>query len=205
VHAPKFSFRTEAPLTVEEEGTRIGKALDVGLPVALEQARERLGIRELKDNEPYLIKVLRPADFGQIAPPPAPEIVYPVGKAPAPGELAAQPFDALSAALPPGAAPGQPSPSSPAPGGGLPPAPALPAARGPDLTPDVDEPDAVAALCEQMNEYQVRACEHGRVNMCEWCGIERERQVEMVNGEPQWIIKWKPLRKPAAPPPPPPA
>jgi hypothetical protein len=55
-----------------------------------------------------------------------------------------------------------------------------------------------------MNEHQVAACEHGRKNVCEWCGIERERSLEIKGGEPHWIIKWKPLRRPppapAAPP-----
>lgn len=200
INAPKFSFRTEAPLSTEEEGKRITVALDVGLPVSVEQAREKLGIQEIKPGEPYLIKVLRPADFGQIAPPPAPEIVYPVGTEHEPGELAPQPIDALG--LPPGGGPGLPMPK-PSPGAlpppAAPPPPALPAAAA-SLGPDVEEPDAVAALCEKMNEYQISACEHGRKNVCEWCGIERERDVEMVGGEPKWIIKWKPLRKaPGAP------
>lgn len=194
IHAPKFSFRTEAPLTVEEEGNRVGKALDVGLPVSLEQARERLGIREIKPGEPYIIKVQRPAEFGQLAPAPTAEVVYPVGKAPEAGELAPSPIDGMT--LPPGADRGTPALPSPAPGGTT---PALPPAA-PALGPDVDEPDSVAALCEKMNEYQVRACEHGRVNLCEWCGIERERDVEMVGGEPQWVIKWKPIKRSAAQP-----
>jgi phage gp29-like protein len=201
VHAPRFSFRTEAPTTREEEAARFQKALDLGLPVSLEEMREKLGIQEIKQGEPYIIKVQRPAEFGQLAPPAAPEIVYPIGLAPQPGELAPEPLGADGLNNPPGGVrPGQPTPDPSAlPGGALPPAtpPALPASRS--QPPDVDEPDAVAALCDKMNEYQIAACEHGRKNLCEWCGIERERDVEMVNGEAQWIIKWKPLRKPIAP------
>jgi phage gp29-like protein len=202
-HAPRFSFRTEAPTTREEEANRLQKALDLGLPVSLEEMREKLGVQELKEGEPYIIKVQRPAEFGQLAPPPTAEIVYPVGKSPQAGELAPAPLGADGLNVPPGGGTDLPRVNpSPSPGGALP-APAAPAlpASSTAQPPDVDEPDAVAALCEKMNEYQIAACEHGRKNLCEWCSIERERQVEMVDGEPQWIIKWKPLKRTPTPPP----
>jgi phage gp29-like protein len=202
VNAPKFAFRTEAPSSREEEGRIIDIALKAGVPVPLEQARQKLGIREIKPGEPYVAMVQRPVGFGQVALPPQPEIVYPLNKAPAAGELAPPPSasDGLGNLPPDGVTPGLPSPDPSAPSGGPNP-PALPAGT---QGPDVDEPDAIAELCELMNEHQVAACEHGRKNVCEWCGIERERSLEIKGGEPHWIIKWKPLRRPppapAAPP-----
>ena len=196
-HAPRFIIRTEPPISREEEGNRIQKALDIGLRVGLEEAQEKLGVQEVQDGQAYIVKVQRPAGFGQLAPAPMPEIVFPIGEAPSPGELAPSPVEGMN--VPPGGGGGVP-PAMP-PGGALPPG-APPAAALPASTqgPDTDEPDAVQALCDQMNEHQIRACEHGRVNLCEWCGIERERSVEIgADGEANWLIKWRPLRKAAAP------
>jgi phage gp29-like protein len=189
-HAPRFIIRTEPPISREEEGNRLAKALDLGMPVTLEEMREKLGVQEVRLGEPYVIKVQRPPEFGAAPMPPMPEIVYAPGKAPVPGELAEPPMPAFH--VPSGGDNGLPP--APSPDGALPPAPlALPAGS---QGPDDDEPDAVAALCEKMNELQIDRCEHGRVNLCAWCSIERERDVEIVDGEPKWIIKWKPLKKP---------
>jgi phage gp29-like protein len=190
-HAPKFAFVTEPPVSREEEGKRFGTALDLGIPVSLEEARDKLGIQEVREGQPYIIKVQRPADFGQAPMPPAAEIVYPVGKAPDPGELAEPPMPAFN--LPAGGD-GMPPDATP-PAGALP-EPALPALPASTTVPDDDEPDAIAALCEKMNELKIPACEHGRKNLCTWCGIERERDVELVDGEARWIIKWRPLKTP---------
>lgn len=197
-HAPRFIIRTEPPISREEEGNRIQKALDIGLRVGLEEAQEKLGIQEVQPGQAYIVKVQRaPGMFGVV--PPAPEIVFPQGEAPPPGELAPAPSEAFN--VPPGGG-GQPPPASP-PGGALPPGapppPALPAGTA-TQGPDVDEPDSVQALCDLMNEHQWSACEHGRKNVCEWCGIERDRKAEVgPDGEPVWIIVWRPLRKSAAP------
>lgn len=191
-HAPRFIFRTEPPVSREAEALRIQKALDVGLRVSVEEAQEKLGVQEVQKGQPYLIKVQRTADFGQVAPPAAPEIVYPPGHAPTPGELAPHPAEAFNLPMDGDEPPATPSAGDLPPG--VPPAPALPPAS---MAADQDEPDSIAALCEKMNELGIAACEHGRKNLCTWCGIERERDVEMVNGEPQWIIKWKPIKNPA--------
>lgn len=190
-HAPRFVFRTEPPVSREEEGKRLGAALDLGLQVTVEEAREKLGVQEVRDGEPYIIKVQRPADFGQAPLPPMPVIVYPIGDAPIPGELAEAPIPALN--LPAG---GDGMPPDVTPPAGALPSPALPALPASTMPADDDEPDSIAALCEKMNELKIPACEHGRKNLCTWCGIERERDVEMVNGEAQWIIKWRPLKTP---------
>lgn len=186
-HAPRFIFRTEPPISREQEIARIKGALELGMRVSVEEAQEKLGVQEVRDGQAFLQRIQRPAEFGQLAPAPTNETVYPTGQAPPPGELADNPAAAVN--LPPGGDGGSMPPALPS-GGSL---PALPASS--DTSPDVDEPDAIAALCEKMNELGVDRCEHGRVNACAWCGIERERDVEMVNGEPQWVIKWKPLRK----------
>lgn len=189
-HAPRFIFRTEPPISRESELARLKGALELGLPVTLEEAREKLGVQETRDGEPYLLRVTRPAEFGQLAPTPHNEIVYPVGQAPTPGELAEQPAPAIN--LPAGGGGGAPPAALP-PAGGVTP-PALPAA-GADLSADEDEPDAIAALAEKMTALGVERCEHGRSNRCPLCGVERVRDVEMVDGQPQWIIAWKPIRR----------
>ena len=194
-HAPRFIFRTEPPVSRESEVTRIKGALDVGLRVSEKEAQEKLGVREVKPDEPYLVRVVRPAQLGQVPTPPAPEVVYPIGKAPPLGEVAAQPDAAIN---PPGGD-GTNPPNATPPGGTLPPGtepPLLPEGTATNV-PDVDEPDAIAALCEKMNELGIDACEHGRKNACAWCGIERERDVELVDGVAQWVIRWKPMAKPS--------
>jgi phage gp29-like protein len=190
-HAPRFLFRTEPPVSREEEGNRLQKALDLGLRVSVEEAQEKLGVQEIRDGQPYLVKVQRPAGFGQLAPPPAPEIVYPTGKAPTPGELAEVPVPAFN--VPAGGDEGPPRATPPA--GALPEGEVPPAPQG----PDEDEPDAIASLAQKMTEAQVERCEHGRLNRCLLCGIERVRDFEVVNGETVWKIEWRPIR--LAPPP----
>lgn len=202
-HAPRFIFRTDPPMSREAELGRIKGALELGLRVSVEEAQEKLGIQEVRDGEPYLVRVQRTPELGQPMPPPAPEVVYPVGKAPPPGEVVAQPDEALN--LPAGG--GGLPPATP-PAGGLPPGAPPPPQLPPGAPPtgastqgaDVDEPDAVARLAEKMTELQLPACEHGRRNRCDWCGIERERDVEMVNGQPQWVIRWRPIARASAAP-----
>jgi hypothetical protein len=71
------------------------------------------------------------------------------------------------------------------------------------LDPDGDgepgepaEPDAVQALANKMTEAGVQRCEHGAVNRCRLCGIERVRDFEQgENGEPVWKVAWRPIPK----------
>ncbi len=153
-------------------------------------------MRELKECEPYLRRVQRPAAFGMVPLPPAPEVVYPPGTAPAPGEIAEQPEVVMN--LPAGGV-GLP-PALPS-GSNLddpPPPPALPAAPPALATaddPDLDGVDDIAALAAKMTELGIERCQHGKPNRCQICGVERKRDVEMVNGEPQWVVAWKPIPK----------
>lgn len=203
-HAPRFQFRTEPPVSREQEITRIKGAIEVGLRVSEEEAREKLGVQEIREGQPYLQRVQRPVELGQVPQAPAPELVYPIGEAPKPGELSAAPF--VSDSL--GGDGGDPPPAPP---GGLPPAgapPALPPgapATPPGAAPaagftasDEDEPDAVQRLADRMTELGITQCEHGRQNRCLWCGVERERDVELVDGQAVWIKKWRPIKRESA-------
>jgi phage gp29-like protein len=200
-HAPRFIFRTEPPMDRAAEAARLTSALALGIDVSLEEAREKLGVREVNDKQPYLKRVQRPTEFGQVPLPPQNEIVYPAGAAPLPGELAEQPAVVIN--FPDGGGgDGQP----PLPPGSTPPElgagddaatdlalPPLPQLTADD--PDLDGVDDVAALAEKMTELGIERCQHNKPNRCQICGIERKRDVEMVNGEAVWSIAWKPIPK----------
>ncbi len=187
-HAPRFIFRTEPPMDRAAEVNRIKGALDIGLDVSLEEAMQKLGVREVRDHEPYLRRVARPAPFGMVPLPPAPEIVYPSGQAPSPGELAEQPDVALNL---PGGGGGLLPPASP------PPAELTEGDDAEDTTlavddPDLDGVDDATALAAKMTELGIERCVHNKPNRCRICGIERKRDVEMgSDGQPVWSVEWK--------------
>ena len=212
VYAPKFVIRTDPPMDRVAEGTRIKAAIDVGLRVAEEEARERLGFRAVRADEAYIGRIQREVPPGQIPPPPAPETVWPVGNSPPPGEIPDLPDVALNlpdahgepipgpdaAGTPPArGAPGLPPPSAEP--GALPAAPGdLPAAAS---TGDEDliEPDEIAELAAQMTELGVDQCAHGKKNRCPLCGVERSRRVEVgPDGSHVWPVAWKPIGAKAA-------
>lgn len=212
-HAPRFRIRTDPPKNRDAEATRLQTAINVGLRVAEEEARDRLGYREVQPGEPYLIRVQRQPGFGQVAPPPAGELVFPPGQAPPPGDLMATPEAVITVppdgappagpALPPGAPPGAP-PAPPA----LPPAPAPEGAQdgaaAVDATATMGEPDwdleDATALAARMTELGLERCQHGASNRCQICGIQRVRSVDVDDaGEPVWAVVWRPIRGPGAP------
>jgi phage gp29-like protein len=211
VYAPKFVIRTDPPTDRAAEGTRIKAAIDVGLRVAEEEARERLGFRAVRPDEAYIGRIQREVPPGQIPPPPAPETVWPVGNSPPPGEIPDLPDVALNlpdargepisgpdaAGTPPArGAPGLPPPE---PESALPGAPGnLPAAAstGDD---DLIEPDEIAELAAQMTELGCETCAHGKKNRCPLCGVERSRRVETgPDGSHVWPVAWKPIGAKAA-------
>lgn len=66
-----------------------------------------------------------------------------------------------------------------------------------------DEPptdDSAQQLADKMTADGVERCEHGAVNRCRLCGIERVRDFERdENGDVVWKVAWRPIGKPAAP------
>jgi hypothetical protein len=75
-------------------------------------------------------------------------------------------------------------------------APGLPAGAGPDSPDDgPPTPDAAALLAEKMTEYAITRCEHGAVNRCRMCGIERARDFTpgSAGGAPAWRVAWRPI------------
>ena len=201
-HAPKFAHSTEPPLDSEKEGQRIEKSLSLGVPVALEEAREKMRVREVKPGEPVLQLIQPPTELGQAQPPPRNAVVYPVGQAPPPGSIQADPDAELALPGDPGGDPQLPP--------GQPPPPALPtpgAPAVPEPTPapglaasnsDVDE--AIASLAQKMTESGIARCEHGHSNRCHICGIERVRDFTLDDdGQPVWAIEWRPIPKVVAP------
>lgn len=84
-------------------------------------------------------------------------------------------------------------------------APAPQAPPSPDPLPDpAVTPEAaaegmtgedVAALAEKMTAHGIERCEHGSLNRCRLCGIERVRDFlpGENGGEHTWQIKWRPI------------
>lgn len=195
LYAPKFRIRTDPPIDRKEEGARVETALRVGLRIAEQEARERLGFREVRADEPYLITFQRPVDPGQQPPPPASETVWPPGEAPPSGEVPDTPERALN--VPAGADEGDDPAALPP---GAPPAPALPSGEGDPL--DVADDDEAAALAARMTELGLERCAHQKSNRCRSCGIERVRSgVELgPDGAPVWPVVWRPIGGRSLPP-----
>ncbi len=60
-----------------------------------------------------------------------------------------------------------------------------------------DEPGQSAAeqLAADMTAASVERCEHGSVNRCRLCGIERERGFDLLpDGQPVWRVAWRAMR-----------
>lgn len=77
-----------------------------------------------------------------------------------------------------------------------------PAALGDSPEGDPPADDAAKLLAEKMTEHKVPRCEHGALNRCLKCGIERVRDFEPGrNGQPPtWHVAWRPIAKaPPAP------
>lgn len=188
-HAPMFRLQPEPPIDRAAEVERLGKVIAQGVPVALEEYRQRAGVREVRDDEPYIVRTQRRAELGQVAPAPAPEVIYPIGEAPPPGEL----IDAPEAAINPGDEvgdrdlnPGNPPPAQLPPG-----APALSDAAD---DPDLDGINDVQQLADKMTALGLERCQHNKPNRCRICGIERRRDVELdASGAAVWSVEWKPI------------
>lgn len=86
-------------------------------------------------------------------------------------------------------------------------------ALAPAIDQEVDAPDLghQRRLAASLTEHQIDRCQHGSVNRCRLCGIEREREVVMgPDGKPQrgpdgtvlWRVAWRAIGEecPADPP-----
>jgi phage gp29-like protein len=184
--APCFRIATDPPADRTKEIERIGKALDAGLVLSVEEVYERAGYR-LPDQskEPVLRRVAVEAEPGLPAPPPIAAVVYPTGQAPPGGEVAPAPTD--PAALPPPVAPAGTAPAAPP--AAPPVAPETPGQpSAPAAAPDTSRAD----LAARMTELGIDRCEHGYGNRCRICGVERVRGVELdEDGAPKWKIEWR--------------
>jgi len=74
--------------------------------------------------------------------------------------------------------------------------PGLPASSAPgpsDDGPPAD--DAAALLAEKMTQYAIPRCEHGALNRCRLCGVERVRDFAPGpdGGAPAWRVAWRPI------------
>lgn len=74
-----------------------------------------------------------------------------------------------------------------------------PGSADPDQDGQPGEPptdDSAQRLADKMTEQQVDRCEHGAVNRCRLCGIERVRDFERdpETGEVVWKIAWRPIQ-----------
>ncbi len=97
------------------------------------------------------------------------------------------------ALLPPGPVPGiAPALTSTSAGAAAP--------DGADATQDA-QPDHAARLAEEMTAHGVTSCEHGSLNRCRLCGVERVRGVipGKKPGEHTWAMAWRPIAAPAPP------
>lgn len=214
-HAPTFRIRLDPPKDRDAEATRLQTAINVGMRVAEEEARDRLGYREVLPDEPYLLRVQRTVAPGQLPPPPAGELIFPAGKGPAPGDVIPAPEAAINVPLEPGE--GEPPPGAPP--GALPPGAPPPAALPPGAPAGAGEPELQTAaeaglpspesdtdwdledaanLAARMTELGLSECQHGSKNRCPICGIQRVRDVELnEEGEPVWAVAWRPIKGPS--------
>jgi hypothetical protein len=87
------------------------------------------------------------------------------------------------------------APPAGAPGTGAPPPQASAELAAPDALAATDAPPTDASaheLASKMTEHRVERCEHGSVNRCRLCGIERVRDFEPGDdGTPQWRVAWR--------------
>jgi hypothetical protein len=75
-----------------------------------------------------------------------------------------------------------------------------------DATPDEPTDAEAVRLAEELTLHKIARCEHGRVNECPKCGVERVRGVLLdddgnpildENGDPKWKIAWRAIKKAA--------
>lgn len=67
------------------------------------------------------------------------------------------------------------------------------------IDPPTDE--SASSLASKMTQYRIPRCEHGSLNRCRLCGVERVRDFAPgEDGSPSWSIAWRPIARPTSPP-----
>ena len=193
MYTPQVLLRTQRPIP---RSTRIGNAervLKLGVPLKLEQIYEETGFERPGDGD-AIVQMVSAGDrdaWGNATSVTKTVITDPNKPPPPPPRL---PPEA------PGAGP------SGTPPGGQPPAEADPAESdkaSDELTASTQsqtEPTAAELLAAKLTSAGVDRCEHGSVNRCRLCGVERVRDFDVdADGKPvrnaeggiAWKVAWK--------------
>lgn len=178
-YAPRVKFVTEAPPDRSKEIDRTAKAIEIGLPVKLSEVYEKCGFEQPEPGDD-VIQIITGKGTDALGNPTS-------TKAPKIGQMGDD--GNIRAEEPPGEL--DPMDETPPPA----------SMTDPDGDGEPGEPptdESASQLAAKMTELQIARCEHGAINRCRICGIERVRDVEMVNDEPAWKLEWRAIPKPAA-------
>lgn len=192
IYTPQVILRTQRPVP---RSTRIGNAervLKLGVPLKLEQIYEETGFERPGDGD-AIVQMVSAGDrdaWGNATSVTKTVITDPNRPPPPPPKPA------------PGTVPEAPAGSSAAPPGGQPPA-AEPSAAPSEInasTSATQEPTSAELLAAKLTSAGVDRCEHGSVNRCRLCGVERVRDFDVdADGKPvrnaeggiAWKVAWK--------------
>lgn len=171
VYAPSFSLRADPDADPNSEIDRLGKAVQTGLPIALEEAYEISGFRQPRDDEARLELSAAPGETT-----PRAVVVYPAGQAPTVGQTSGTPTSPTGEGM--GLQPGQ----APAPGTTEEPPqnPAL-ADAAPSITPALDADPL------KITQSTRHALERAQI-LFGFDPIHFAKQPDTVHGSPEAII-----------------
>lgn len=195
MYTPRVLLRTQRPIPRSTRIANCEKVLKLGVPLKLEQIYEETGFERPGDGD-AIVQMVSAGDrdaWGNATSVTKTVITDPNKPPPPPPRL------------PPGS-PGAEPPVTP--GGGQPPASATPATdpAAPDeltastTSPDMPEPTSAELLAAKLTEAGVDRCEHGSVNRCRLCGVERVRDFDVdedgkpirtSDGKVAWKVAWK--------------
>lgn len=186
LYTPRIIIRTQRPVPRSVRIANAEKVLKLGVPVKLEQVYEETGYERPADGD-ATIQLVNAGDrdaWGNMT-----AVTKTVIRDP-------------SKPLPP---PPKPPPGvPPASDSGTPAAPTSEPTQEPDQvtasTSSTQEPSAAELLAAKLTSAGVDRCEHGSVNRCRLCGVERVRDFDVdADGKPvrnaeggiAWKVAWK--------------
>lgn len=184
-YAPRIRFVTETPPDRSEEIERTAKTIQIGIPIKLTEAYEKCGYEQPEPGD----EVIQLTESGGTDPFGNPTS----SKAPKIGIMGENGGIDTPPTAPPALPPAGPSEPVSEPG-----TEPIEATVDPDGDGDPGEPptdESIASLATKMTEAGVTRCEHGSVNRCRLCGIERVRDFDTVDGETVWKVAWRPIAK----------